>query len=147
MTTLTREACEALKTLGYPQDGWPQMVWYRRHSLRLAIGWLEWRRDHFTQTEYNSPHISGQLDQPFPAEWVAAPDALTALMWLEDNGIIEMWWRDPTLTADGPWGAQLPGRVDPDDDDSDSPGVRADDPSALIIAIAAHKAAQEVEAL
>ena len=70
---------------------------------------------------------------------VAAPDPLTALMWLEEEGFVNQWWRDASLNRrEGPWGAEMRGRVDPNDDDSDSPVVRGDGPDALIAAIAEH---------
>ena len=142
---LTREAAEALKGLGFPQESYTQMM-YEAYLPAVMLPdqdpddettWV-WRLHYAIPPQYRDLHVGRTT-----GHWCTAPDDTTALMWLEEHGIIETWWRDTGLRNEGPWGADLPGRIDPDDDDSDSPMVHADSPSDLTLAIAAAQAGQE----
>lgn len=128
--TLSREACEAYKALGGPQDQWPQHVW-----LVEIEPWSDARFDG------DVPYRMYAVNPPNPScgwiNWLACPDALDALDWIErEKGI--MWERWPRLDLSRPpeWCA---GR----DTAEEQFTALADNPSALIIAIAAYVAQQE----
>lgn len=85
MNTLSLETAKALKAAGYPQDQWPQMVWWK-----TVLGEDVWDYDFW----HND--MEGQFGTA--VEYVSRPDPLTALDWLEKKGW--MWKR-------GHWGAPL----------------------------------------
>lgn len=79
MSGLSVEACLALRELGYPQENWPQMVWsIWIPATSLMTPKVEWLATRPTEGFYGFgsavPRLKGHI---------AAPDALTALDWLE----------------------------------------------------------------
>lgn len=75
---LTVEACLAWRELGGPQDGFSQHVW-----LVELEEWSEYRFDG------DVPFRIYATADPVPScgwrQWCAAPDALTAFTWLEEE--------------------------------------------------------------
>lgn len=126
MGYVTVEAAQALQEMGYGQDGWPQAVWWREFMQRVKA-WSEWEITHLD--EHNlGPHTLGATRSP-KDEWLAAPDELTALMWLEQERGYR-WFRNP-LFYEAEWQA-WPRMV------LASSAVVADTASALIMVIAEH---------
>ena len=75
--TVSREVAELLKALGYPQDRWPQLVYYGLLSSKLRFIRWYWK--------------------PSDGYWLAAPTHLQAFEWLEK----EKGWR--YARDDGKW--------------------------------------------
>lgn len=78
MTTVSLEAAQLLKAAGYPQDQWPQMVWCQIYA------------DQEPELDYWQNGVTVVLGVEVAN--IAAPDPLTALMWLETKGWA--WKRD-----------------------------------------------------
>ena len=119
MTTATvgLEAALALRDVfGYPQNSWPQSTWerWRDNTVpgRAYHGWQFFSAD------------TGK--HPYEREYVAAPDPLTALMFLEEQ---HGWVWGRHLPYEPMWYAYK---------DILEFEARADDPDALILAIAEH---------
>lgn len=70
MITVSLEAAKVLKTAGYPQDQWPQMIYLGGDPKEYGV--LCYRYQDFVP----------EPERP-PLEVVAAPDPLSALYWLE----------------------------------------------------------------
>ena len=90
------ELAQALKTIWYPQDQWPQMVYWR------------WKVGRGTFVQYTLAHRHTMPGDQH--DWYAAPTPLQALEWLE---VTTAWeWERWRNHEDGPyWTAQL--RNDP----------------------------------
>ena len=113
------ELAQALKTIGYPQDQWPQMVYWR---------WKVWRG---TFVQYTLAHRHTMPGDQH--DWYAAPTPLQTLEWMErEKG---SWWEryvyantDPA-TVDWSICWRNHGRVET---------VEGTDPNDLILAILKH---------
>lgn len=77
---LSREACEALKEVGFPQDEWPQMVWERIGRA----GQENWVSDWAVNVRSHNPTaLYAAQAGALTFEWIACPSELEALEWLE----------------------------------------------------------------